>query len=137
MPKQLGALALIVAILFSACAIQTPSPGWPVVSEITATIEQNGFSSRQTYTDSAKMRQILNLLRNLGQQFTPFVDPNTLSAPCCSICVSFTDGKRRVYQIKADRYIRTDSGPWQQADPERIEKLRQLIQTLPGDFIPV
>lgn len=137
MPKRIWALIMAVAILCGGCNSKAPSPGWPVVSQITATIEQNNFFSRQTYTDAAKMRQILNLLRNLGQQFTPFVDPDTLNAPGCSIYVAFTDGSQRSYHIKDDRYIRTDNGPWQQADPERIGKLRQLIQTLPGDFIPV
>lgn len=136
MSKRIWAFALIAAILCVGCMMKKPSAGWPVVSEISATMEQNGLFTHNLYTDPSKMRQILNLLRDLGQQFTPDIDPDSLNAPQCSIYVSFTDGSQRAYHIKSDRYIRTDSSPWQQADPERIDKLRQLLQALPGDLRP-
>lgn len=132
MARRIWILALAAAILCAGCKAKA-SAGWPVVSQITVTCERDGALTRQTYTSQAKMRQILNHLRNLGQKFSPFVDPDTLSARIFRIHVAFTDGSSRLYQTKSDRYVRFDNEPWQQADPERIEKLNHLLQSLPGD----
>ena len=106
---------------------------WPVVSQITVTCEHQGTLTRQFYTSEAKMRQILNCLRSLGQKSSPPIDPDTISARTYSITLTHTDGSQRIYQTKADRYIRICRDPWQQADPEKVSELHLLLQGLPGD----
>ena len=134
MARRIWAMYLGIMLFFVGCSLhRTEDMGWPVVSQITVTCDRSGHVTQQIYTSQDKMRQILNQLRTLGQQFTPPIDPEALSARTYSIAVSFTDGSQRLYQTKSDRYIRIDQNPWQQADPKRIEDLNQLLQNLPGD----
>lgn len=134
MARRIWVIFLGSVLLCAGCSMRrSEDVGWPVVSRITVTCDQGGSMTQQVYTSQHKMRQILNQLRTLGQQFTPPIDPEALSARTYSISVSFTDGTQRLYQTKSDRYIRIDQHPWQQADPKRIEDLNQLLQSLPGD----
>lgn len=134
MTKRIWILCLAVTLFCAGCFFRRPpNKGWPVVSQITVTCEQSGTLTRQIYTSEAKMRQILNCLRDLGQKFTPEIDPNKITARTYSITLIHTDGSQRIYQTKADRYIRICRDEWQQADPEKISKLHLLLQGLPGD----
>ena len=136
MAKRIFFLFLAAVMLFAACRPAKPEiESWPVVSQINVTYQHNGSTGQRTYTTPSKMRQILNRLRTLGQQFTPSIDPETLTEQAYTIHIRFTDGSSREYQIKSDRYIRSGGQPWQQADPERIQKLNQLLQTLPEDAV--
>ena len=137
MAKRIWPLMLAAALLCAGCFGQKQSAGWPVVCQVTVTCERQGNLTRQVYTSEEKMRQILNQLRNLGQKFTPDTDPESLQAPSYSITVTNTDGSQRIYQTKADRYIRICQDPWQQADAKRISELHLLLDNLPGDDPPV
>lgn len=134
MARRVWLLCIATLLLCAGCRSHNKdTESWPVVSEITVTCEQGGNVTRQIYTSQWKMRQILNCIRTLGQKFTPAVDPDTLSDRTYSITLTHTDGSQRIYQTKADRYIRVSRGPWQQADPEKISELHLLLQGLPGD----
>lgn len=132
--KRIWFLILAALLLCAACRPRiTNDKGWPVVREITVTCEQGGNVTRQVYTTQWKMREILNCIRSLGQKFTPFTDPDALPGRIYSITLTHTDGSQRIYQTKADCYIRTCRDPWQQADPQKISDLHLLLQSLPGD----
>lgn len=134
MARRVGILCLAIIFLFTGCHFRTrQEESWPVVRQITVTFESEGILTRRVYTTEAKMRQILNSLRSLGQKSTPSIDPGTLSARTYSITLTHTDESQRLYQIKGDRYIRICRDPWQQADPERVSELHFLLQNLPSD----
>lgn len=125
---------ILAAVLLTGCSAKKPDPGPPVVYKITVTCRHEETVTERIYTSQPKMRQILNHLRSLGQQFTPPIDPEALSARTFHIDISFTNGSSRLYQTKADRYIRTDQAPWKQADPKQLERLNLLLLTLPPDI---
>lgn len=134
MVKRIGVLCLAAALLCAGCRPRKEEV-WPVVCRITVTCEQEGRLTRRVYTSEAKMRQILNGLRNLGQKSTPAIDPGQLAARTYSITLTYTDDSQRLYQLKGDRYIRQCRDPWKQVDPERISDLHILLQNLPGDSV--
>jgi hypothetical protein len=132
--KRSIAIVLAIVLLLAGCSTRgTLDPGFPVVSHISVICRQDGYTSEKVFTSQEKMRMILNALRTLGQQFSPSVDPEPLSARSYGVTVTMTDGSRRHYQTKGDCFIRTDENPWQQCDPKRLEKLNLLLQQLPGD----
>lgn len=134
MRRNVLAIILSAALLLGGCHARSPArPGWPVVSQISVTRRHEGAVSTQDYTSQDKMRQILNCLRDLGQKFTPAVDPDSLSGRVFTVSVLFSDGSSRLYETKSDLYVRFDGGPWQQADPKKLERLNLLLQSLPGD----
>ncbi|MBE6924067.1 MAG: hypothetical protein E7466_02350 [Ruminococcaceae bacterium] len=85
------------------------------------------------YTDPSKMSQIMNALRQPMQLTLAEMDPDTLSASTCQIILERTDGSRRVYHIRGERYIRRDEGAWKQAPPQALEPLISLLSQLPPD----
>ena len=133
MRKRIWAFALSMILVLSGCSSGKQKPSHPVVSQIAVTTETDGTATYKVYTTQAKMRQILDRLRVLGQKFTPFADPDTLTAPIYHIRIDMTDGGYRSYLVKPTCYIRTGQDPWQQADSEQIQKLLHLLQTLPPD----
>lgn len=79
------------------------------------------------------MRQILNSLRSVGQKSKPPIDPDKISTRTYSIIMTYTNNTQRLYQLKADRYIRICREPWQQVDPKQVSELHLLLQNLPSD----
>lgn len=126
---------LLTAALLTGCGAKKDPEGLRVIYKITVTCHDGGSSTQQIYTTQPKIRLILNGIRTLGQQFSPAIDPETLSERTFHIDISFTDGTNRLYQTKGDRYIRTDQERWKQTDPKQLEKLNHLLLTLPGDRI--
>lgn len=132
MAKRIGILCLAAILLCTGCRPRKEEV-WPVVCQITVTCEHQGALTLRVYNSEAKMRQILNCLRNLGQKSTPAIDPGQLVARTYSITLTHTDQSQRLYQIRGDRYIRLCRNPWQQVEPERVSELHLLLQNLPGD----
>lgn len=134
MKQRIWSITAAVLLFCTGCMGRTPKPqNKTVVSQICVTCQQEGTAGRRTYTDGAKMKQILNALRQVGQQFDPEVDPEPLELRTYCITLTHSDGSRRSWYTKGDRYIRREDGPWQQADPKKISQLNQLLQILPGD----
>lgn len=123
---------LLTAFFLYACA-QWPQPVVTVVNEIAVTYEQEGYLIQKCYTNSDKIHQILNELRQLGQRTTPSTDPDLLPGRGSSITLNRSDGSQQIWRTKADRFICRAPEPWQQADPQRIESLENLIRSLPSD----
>lgn len=129
MKKNLAVL-LSAALLLSGCS---KPPDVKVVSQISVDWEQSDGAVDRVYTDPYKMQRVLNRMRQLGQRFSPELDPEGLKEPSVTITVAFNDGSHHRHQVKADRYIRTDNRLWQQTDPKQIQRLQFLLKALPGD----
>ena len=132
MKKQLCIL-FAAAILTGCSAKTTPLPQTAVVDKITVTYQEENTQIVKIYTSQHKMREILNKFRLLGQQYTPIIDPENLDTTVFQVRLSFSDGSRRLYHTRSDRYIRTDDGPWQQTDTQKLQALNELLLRLPPD----
>ena len=104
-----------------------------VVERISVQWEENGQCISREHDTPEHMQLILNQVRMLGQRFSSDTDPDTLDVPSVSMTLFYSDGSRRQYQIKPDRYVRIGKAPWQQASPKQITSLRLLLLSLPDD----
>ena len=130
--RRIISFILLISMLLSGCG----GPGrkhFAVLCKICVVREYQGMQTERIYTDSGKMRQILNGLRSLGEESTPEIDPELIRQRCYKITLIHTDGSKTLYQTKGDRYIRRGDAPWQQANPEMVSRLNLLLQSLPGD----
>lgn len=134
MVRKVLIMLLIIVILGSCCGCLRKNTGVRVVKQISVQWIENGAVVQRVHQRPEKMHLILNKLRTLGQRFSADVDPETLDSPAVTMTVIYSDESQRSYQIKADRYIRFGSAPWQQADPKRVTALRLLLLSLPEDL---
>ena len=125
---------ILVAVLLTGCAGRKKPTGSAVVDQITVSYQENGAQITKNYTSQHKMRLVLDQFRLLGQKYTPHMDPDTLRTTVFEVRLMFSNGSQRLYHTRSDRYIRTDNGPWQQTDPVRLQKLNDLLLSLPPDI---
>ena len=77
--KRIIALCLTSALLFCGCHRGTHTgSGVAVVTRITVSHPDD---SQQVYSRPDKLRAIMNRLRGFGQEFSPEIDPETISTP--------------------------------------------------------
>ena len=111
------------------------SPGaHRVVTEIDITFEDGPIHCRRHYHDDEKMSQILTYLRQIDPYGKPQEDPALADGSLFQISLTYSDGSKKVYEQKADRFLRLDNGPWENIDPAKAEALGQLLGTLPSDL---
>jgi hypothetical protein len=125
---------ILVACLLAGCGGKSRPSSSRVVNKITVSYQENGINIVKNFTTQYKMRQILNQFRLLGQKYSPIIDPDTLITQVFQVQLLFSDGSRRTYQTRGDRYIRTDDGAWQQTDAVRLQRLNALLLQLPADI---
>lgn len=81
------------------------------------------------------LAKLLTALRLTGLTSTPKEDPNAVNSTQFRITMAYADGRRHVFDIKGDRYIRNKDGPWRQLNPDNLAPLHYLLHFLPGDPI--
>jgi hypothetical protein len=85
------------------------------------------------YGSPDKMQQVLLYIRKASTGFHAQVDPDTVEGPSVSISTVSVDNTRKVYHQKNNDLFQTDTGVWQQLDPEAGADLWELIRQLPSD----
>lgn len=131
--KRLVALLLILILLMAGCRKEDIA-AHRVVTRIDVVCEAFDTYIRRCYTQEEKMQVILFHIRNIGQRFTPEVDPDTLDTPTISITVHFSDGSQKIYQQKDNRFWKEDTLPWKKINMENASGLWQTILMTPGDI---
>ena len=131
MERKWLALMIVSLLLCTGCSRYDAPQTRNVVTEIRV-MDQNSLTQRH-YTDPHKMRQILNSLRQTGQLTTPDTDPDRLPLDHYQIQLHHSDGTQQTWHTKGDRYIRKGTAPWQQADPDLLSQLTDLLRSLPPD----
>jgi len=81
------------------------------------------------------LAKLLTALRLTGLTVTPREDPDSINSPQFRITLAYADGRRHIFFIKGDRYIRNKDGPWRQLDPDKLAPLHYLLHFQPGDPI--
>lgn len=88
---------------------------------------------RRIYTRPEKMASILNYLRILPYRGKPQTDP--LGCPDgYDITLHYSNGKRRLFRQRGDRYLSKGENCWEQVDGDRARLLYPLLLLLPGDL---
>lgn len=105
-----------------------------VVTEVNVTFLNGSIQCQRKYIQTEKMQQILNYLRTASAYGVPAENPENAAGSDFYIVLSYSDGCRKYYRQKANRFLRDTDGIWKKLDPARAEKLGQLIGQMDSDI---
>ncbi len=135
--KKWTGLAAILCLLLTGCTrIDQSAAGSPkVVTGISVSFQGERLHLERQYSDSEKMRDLLNYLRCL-EIYGP-VEPETeIPQPNRgTITIRFSDGSTKHYEQQGDQYLRQDNGSWHYVNPEQARELPLLLTLLESDEI--
>ena len=132
--KHRKALLALILLFFLLGCMRRPKPTPPrIVTRITVTCDGCASLSRKDFHTDEKMQLILQQIRAIGIQDTPQEDPEPMKARTIQISLVFSDGSRKLYTLKSDRYFREGSAPWKEIDTEKARNLYLAILLTPGD----
>ncbi len=124
----------ILPCLLAGCNRQNPIPLRLVEWVHVDGTAFHGENSRYFYQPDT-LAKLLMATRLSGQTMKPIQDPDTVDSPEFCITMAYADGRRHIFFVKGDRYIRNKDGPWRQVDPEKMASLHYLLHFQPGDPI--
>ena len=132
--RFLGILLAVFFLLSGCSRLETLSPSvCRVVTGISVDFENRGLRASRNYTAAEKMQQVLNYLRIIDPYGNPEEDPETAEGSSFRITLSYSDGHRKVYLQKSDRFMKTDNGSWKKIDPDRALELGRILGQLESD----
>ena len=120
-----------MTLLWGGCCRNVPQKGnelkpGRLVEQVVVRCGSKADCGEERITDPEKIRQILDLLRQLKLQGTtdtvPAVDPEQIR-----IELRFSDGSRRSYVQSLDRFLQLADGTWNRIDPEQGRELRKAL----------
>lgn len=105
-----------------------------VVTQIHVTCDNGSICSERHYSDAEKMKHVLNYLRLIDPYGRPAVDPEIIQGSSFYIELGYSDGSKKVYRQKANRYMQVDGGEWKTINPNRAEDLSILLGQMESDW---
>ncbi len=136
MKKAVHFAAVLLILALTGCDRQA-APAEPesfrVVTGIAVTYENGPLQARRYYSESEKMRVILHYLRWIDPYGQPEVDPETVSGSSIRIELTYSDGKRKTYLQKADRYLLEEGKSWKKINPEYALDLSRMLGMMDSD----
>lgn len=131
MKRVLFLMLFGMTLLWGGCCRNVPQNGnelkpGRLVEQVVVRCGSKADCGEERITDPEKIRQILDLLRQLKLQGTtdtvPAVDPEQIR-----IELRFSDGSRRSYVQSLDRFLLLADGTWNRIDPEQGRELRKAL----------
>ena len=131
MKRVLFLMLFGMTLLWGGCCRNVPQKGnelkpGRLVEQVVVRCGSKVDCGEERITDPEKIRQILDLLRQLKLQGTtdtvPAVDPEQIR-----IELRFSDGSRRSYVQSLDRFLQLADGTWNRIDPEQGRELRKAL----------
>ena len=131
MKRVLFLMLFGMTLLWGGCCRNVPQKGnelkpGRLVEQVVVRCGSKADCGEERITDPEKIRQILDLLRQLKLQGTtdtvPAVDPEQIR-----IELRFSDGSRRSYVQSLDRFLQLADGTWNRIDPEQGRELRRAL----------
>ena len=131
MKRVLFLMLFGMTLLWGGCCRNVPQKGnelkpGRLVEQVVVRCGSKADCGEERITDPEKIRQILDLLRQLKLQGTtdtvPAVDPEQIRSE-----LRFSDGSRRSYVQSLDRFLQLADGTWNRIDPEQGRELRKAL----------
>ena len=126
-----------LCLLLSSCGCQEPAGQNPtalrLVTEVSVYYQNGPLFAQRHYRHEEKMRQVLNYLRTLDAYGTPEEDPEGSTGSEFQIYLYYSDGTRKRYRQKSDRFWQVEDGPWRMIDPKKAAELSQLLSITESD----
>ena len=116
----------VFCLLLGGCGCQSPvgqnATALRVVTEVSV-----------YYQNEEKIRQVLNYLRTVDAYGTPEEDPETAEGSEFQIYLYYSDGTRKRYRQKSDRFWQVEAGAWRMIDPKKAAELSRILSTTESD----
>ncbi len=127
-----GVMALCLCLTGCHRPVQEP-PAARVVTDIAVTFQNGPLTAQRHYTASPKVRTILHYLRWIDPYGQPEVDPDTVTGNSIRIELYYSDGNKKTYLQKADRYLWEEGKSWQNINPEYALDLSRILGQMESD----
>ena len=132
--RKIALLILFSFLLCGCSSINKETPGHPnLVTHITADYQKGALVLHREYSNSEKVRSVLNYLRLLNTYGPPEEQPEGSKVSRIRITIHFSDGEDKLYEQWADQYLRINDGPWALIDPQQGQELYLLLTMTESD----
>ncbi len=124
----------LLFLLMGCCRITPSQPhAYRVITQIQITYQNGPLSAQRQFFQEEKIAIILDYLRYIDPYGTPSENPEEIPGSDFYITVIYSDGTKRLYRQRADRYLRVENGPWKRIDPRKSIDLSHLLGMTPSD----
>ena len=129
----------VLLLLGGCCRIfrQEDSVPYRIITQVQIRYQNGTLQSHRQFFREENIRNIVGYLRYIDPYGTPKEDPEQAEGRIYDIYVIYSDGSRRLYEQRADRYLRINGGPWKMIEPQKALVLSGLWSMMPGDSAPV
>lgn len=131
MKKVFFALGLLTCLL-SGCGTRK-QPAVSVVTKITVSTADRPGTPIRVYSDSRKMKYVLDYLRLLDRRTAGNGEAEAGNGITYLITLHRSDGSTTLYRQKAWRYLHSRGDGWQKIPPRQAQRLPLLLAAIPGD----
>ncbi len=127
-------------LLLNGCCRIFHSPDdapYRVVTQVHIHYKNGTLENHRQFFREENIHHILSYLRYIDPYGTPREDPEQAAGRIFDIRVVYSDGSQRLYEQRADRYMRINGGPWKMIDSQKALALSGLLAMMPSDPVPV
>lgn len=129
--KKFCCILWLTCMLTGCCRVGAP-PAVRVVERITVSDASHRDTPIRVYSDSRKMKYILDYLRLLDRRTAPAGEAEQGDGTTLLITLHHSDGSITVYRQKAWRYLHSRNG-WEKIPSRQARRLPLLLAAMPGD----
>lgn len=126
------AVLLICGLLLSGCS-EKKLQKTVVVTGARVILCHEGQTLERVYHSPEKLHRLLYYLRKGQTKGYARVNPERILGDCSRIELQLSDGGKRVYLQRADRYLSVDLGRWKNIDESWGRRLYGMVLLIPSD----
>ena len=131
--RRIFALVVLLATALAGCGQTTQVGVRPrLVTKVTADYKSGAIELHRQYTDEEKMRAVLNYLRCL-EPYGDVSEEDITAGSEVKIVLTYSDGTTKTYDQRADQFLRTGNGAWQNIRSEQGSELPLLLGLMESD----
>lgn len=130
--KKICYFIILLACMLAACSKAAPRPA-SVVTKITVSTSLDRNTPVRVYSDSEKMKKLLDYLRLLDRRTVSDRDAESVDGITWLITLHRSDGSIAVYRQTAFHCLYSPRAGWQKLYPRQAQRLKLLLAAMPGD----
>ncbi len=130
--RKILARMLLCVFLFSGCGKQQER-ALPLVTGVEVTCSHRGQTLQRQYSNPDKIHRMLYYLRKGQTVGYARANPERILGDSSCVSLTLSTGERRVYRLRADRYLSVDCRRWKNVDPAWGRRLYYMLLLIPSD----
>lgn len=130
--KKICYFIILFACMLAACGKTVPQPA-SVVTRITVSTSLDRNTPIRVYSDSQKMKKLLDYLRLLDRRTVSDREAESVDGITWLITLHRSDGSIAVYRQKTFHCLYSPRAGWQKLYPRQAQRLKLLLAAMPSD----